>query len=609
MIKAPQIWAMRQRRQTPRMTGRNENPGRDVLVLRWLLLILVAATTATAAIRLWSVLRIDGLDTPKILFLSLFVVLFGWISTSFWIACVGAWAKKFGIDGAALIRRSAAEPEDSRKSASRTAIVMPIFNEDVGRVFANLRAMIGSLERTGAIARFDFYILSDTRDPTCRSAEEFAWATLQRESQALDARIYYRHRPKNIGRKSGNIADFCRNWGSLYGYMIVLDADSLMTGETIVSLAGLMDSNSRAALIQVPPQLIGRESLFARLQQFASSVYGPLYSAGLACLQGADGNYWGHNAIIRVAPFMRHCGLPALPGRPPLGGEVLSHDFVEAALLRSAGWELYLAPELGGSYEEPPPTIIDHLKRDRRWCQGNLQHFRLVFAQGFRLPSRLHLLFGVMSYLAAPLWLLMLAASASVAYESNVLLPFTYVGKYPALRWPDSHVFELAMLVLAVSALLFGPKLLALLTLVRDAEMRRAHGGTLRVTLGVVLECIFSALIAPVAMLSHCGFVASVFLGENAPWSSQRRREHRPRFSSVVRTFAPHTLIAIGATLAVQSYLPDSFGWFVPLLLGAALAIPLTIVTSSLRLGRLTRRMGLFLVPSETLGLPLSAAR
>ena len=574
---------------------------RDVLVLRWALLILVAASTGTATLRLWAVLRIDGPDAPKLLFLFLFLILFGWISTSFWVACIGALLRLLGIRSGILVR---SPPHEARARTSRTAIAVPIFNEDVKRVFGGIAAMAQSLSRAGAEARFDFYVLSDTRDPALQEAESHAWLQLARALGIEGQRLYYRHRRENIGRKSGNLADFLRNWGSLYDYMIVLDADSLMTGKTIVTLAALMDENPRAALIQVPPQLVGRNSVFGRLQQFASSAYGPLVAEGLASLQGADGNYWGHNAIIRVAPFMRHCGLPALSGRAPLGGEILSHDFVEAALLRSAGWDVHLAPDLGGSYEEPPPTLIDYLKRDRRWCQGNLQHLRLVFAQGLRLPSRLHLLFGVMSYLASPLWLIMLMASGTVAYESHLLESFTYVGRYPLLRWQTSHVFELATLVLAVTTMLFGPKLLALAVLLRDRAMREAHGGALAATASVLLECILSALVAPITMLSQCGFVASILLGSSAEWSAQRRREHTPRFVKVLRVFLPHTLIAVAAAYAVHAYLPDSVGWFLPLFVGAALAVPFAIVTSSTWLGRTTRDLGLFLVPSETIGIP-----
>src|SRR4029079_283005 len=226
-----------------------------------------------------------------------------------------------------------------RSRPSRTVLAVPIYNENCTHVFARLQVMLESLRAAQASDHFDFFVLSDS-DLTHCAQEQAAWRDLRRQNP--DARIFYRNRPHNIGHKSGNIADFCTNWGALYDHMVVLDADSLMTGRTLVRLVGLMDENPRAALIQAVPLLIGGKTLFARSQQFASWVYGRMYAAGFARLQGPDGNYWGHNAIIRIKPFMENCGLSLPPGRPPLGGEIMSHDFVEAALLRRAGWELWL---------------------------------------------------------------------------------------------------------------------------------------------------------------------------------------------------------------------------------------------------------------------------
>jgi len=424
-----------------------------------------------------------------------------------------------------------------------------------------------------------------------------------RDSTADAANVYYRHRARNVGRKSGNIQDFCEHWGALYDYMVVLDADSLMTGETLVRLVGLMDENPRAALIQVPPQLIGRESLFARIQQFSSSVYGPCHAAGLAFLQGADGNYWGHNAIIRVRAFTRHCGLPTLPGRAPLGGEILSHDFVEAALLKRAGWDVLMAPALGGSYEEPPPTIFDYLKRDRRWCQGNLQHARLILAVGLRMPSRLHFVMGVMNYVASPLWLLMLVASAVEIYFATQVVPVTYFGRYPVLAAPISHTVELLLLLAFTLAILYAPKLLALYVASRDPVTEASHGGRLPLYRSVLLECIFSTFLAPVVMLSHSWFVISILFGRTTGWGVQQRDDRPLPLWFVIRMFAPHTVIGIAATFALYHYLPNEFWWFVPFLTGLILAIPLVYCTSSLKLGRSTRRLGLFQTPSENGGM------
>ena len=376
----------------------------DIALRRWIYLGLILATTAFAVHRLHTVLRVDGISSFENLTEILFVILFAWISASFWLACFGVFARWRGITLPTAPRLSASQA--SAPTSSRTAILMPVYNEDVARFFSGVLAICESI---GPSVEFDFFILSDSTNPAFWGEEKRAWESL-RESLPGNT-IYYRRRAENKGRKSGNIQDFCENWGALYDYMVVLDADSLMTGATLKRLVRMMDGNPRTALIQAPAQLAGRHSLFARIQQFASSIYGPIYNAGLSWLQGKDGNYWGHNAIIRIRPFMRHCGLPKLPGPPPFGGEIMSHDFVEAALLRRAGWDVWMAPDIGGSYEAPPPTIHDHLKRDRRWCQGNLQHLGVVFAQGLRLPSRLHLLLGIMSYLSSPLWLLLLIVS------------------------------------------------------------------------------------------------------------------------------------------------------------------------------------------------------
>ncbi|HUZ74229.1 MAG TPA: glucans biosynthesis glucosyltransferase MdoH [Stellaceae bacterium] len=575
----------------------------DLAVRRTAHFALTMSTAAAGTARLWQIFRVDGPSGLEMLLLALFAVLFAWIASSFWLCCFGAYARSRGFaDKPPAARCPSGRCRHS--SDTRTAILIPIHNEEPESVFAGVRAVCESVRAAGVLDGFDFFVLSDSTDPEAWIAEELEWCRLRRDA-VPGARVFYRHRSDNCGRKSGNIADFCRNWGTLYDYMVVLDADSLMTGEALSRLVRLMDANPRAALIQLAPLPVGRDSLFARMQQFAASVYGPVYMAGLSYLQGPDGNYWGHNAIIRVRPFMRHCGLPKLPGRGPLGGEILSHDFVEAALLRRAGWELWLAPDLEGSYEEPPPTLLDHLKRDRRWCQGNLQHMRLILARGFRLPSRLHLANGVMTYLSSPLWLLMLVVSAVEAYRMEHVPAVTYVGAYPVLTWPVPHALAFLTLVLVTMVLLYGPKLLAYVLLLVDRDALNRHGGSRRVALGMLTEILLSTLLAPVVMLTHSGFVVSVLLGRGASWGRQERREHGVSFAAAARAFAPHTLIALGAGVAAWYFIPRTLPWFLPVLAGLALAVPLCQLTSAARLGRAARRRGLFLVPSERRGLPV----
>jgi membrane glycosyltransferase len=561
----------------------------DIAPRRWLYLFLVLASTVAAVTQMAGVLQADGFTLREVVILVLFAILFAWIVSSFWLALFGVWARLNRIN--LLPLKPANGP-----TAARTAILMPIYNEDVARVFSGVRAIWES-----AGPDFDFFILSDSTNPSNWVSEELEWQRLKNEL-GESATIFYRHRAKNTGRKSGNIQEFCENWGQLYDYMVILDADSLMTGKTLTQLVGLMDANPRVALIQAPPQLVGRNSLFARIQQFASSVYGPIHAAGLAFLQGPDGNYWGHNAIIRVHAFMQHCGLPRLSGAPPFGGEIMSHDFIEAALLRRAGCEVWMAPDIGGSFEEPPPTLLDYLIRDRRWAQGNLQHLRIVFAQGLTLPSRLHLALGIMSYVSSPLWLLLLVVSISDMMSSQTPSSPGYMGLEPILPLFVSHAAELMVLVVATLVVLYGPKVMAVIAVLESPEATRAHGGAGAVLWSALWESLFATLIAPIVMLQHSWFVFSILIGMATGWNAQTRTDRALPWVLVARKFAPHTIIGLGCAFLLQHYASGSFDWFLPLLAGLWLAIPLVVVSSSPLLGKVARDERLFLVPSETWG-------
>jgi membrane glycosyltransferase len=566
----------------------------DLAVRRWLFLFLVVLSTAGAVFKLFQVLRVDGIDVLETLFLILFAILFGWVTISFWLAVFGVFAR---LTGARLLPLA----QSAQPSSSRTAILMPVYNEDVDRVFSGVQAIFDSLSGAPGI---DFFILSDSTDPANWVAEEVAWQRL-RQSLEPDARIYYRHRHRNIGRKSGNIQDFCENWGEAYDYMVVLDADSVMSGETLGALIRLMDANPKAALIQAPATLVGRATLFARMQQFASSAYGPTYNAGLCWLQGAEGNYWGHNAIIRVHAFQSSSGLPRLPGRAPFGGEIMSHDFVEAALLLRAGWEVWMAPDLGGSYEEPPPTIYDHLKRDRRWAQGNLQHARVLLAQGLKMPSRLNMAMGIMSYLASPLWLLLLIVSGLEMFLPSGIAPFTYFGRLPELPLLVPQAVPLLQLTTATLVLLYAPKLLAMVVLFTQPAAIKEHGGVGGVVRSVLLESLLATLFAPVAMLAHSWVLLNILVGRATGWTTQARSDRALPFWFVVKNFWPHALIGVAVTIVLYRFAPQSLPWFLPLLTGLILAIPLVEITSSLRLGEALARARTFLVPSETTVIPV----
>ncbi len=560
--------------------------------------LLVLLTTLVAMGLMVSVFQTDGLSPMELILLLLYAILFSWICISFWTAFMGFFVILTGRDRWSISRQPGPAP-DPTVPPPRTAILMPIYNEDSERVFAGLRAIHQSLADTGQLVGFDFFVLSDTRDPEVWVEEELRWQDMVR---ALDGkgRIFYRNRPENTSRKSGNLEDFCTRWGGHYRYMIVLDADSIMKGETLVEMVRLMERHPGVALIQTPPVPINRESLFARILQFAGSLYGRMFTAGLNYWQLGESNYWGHNAIIRIQPFLDHCGLPKLPGREPFGGEILSHDFVEAALLRRAGWEVWLAYDLEGSYEEIPPTLIDYAKRDRRWCQGNLQHLRLTLSHGFNAMSRLHFSMGVMSYLASPLWLLFLIATGIGAYFQTQHEPVYFFGENWAPVWPVSFAVEMTTVLLVTLTMLFLPKGLALLLLLKDGRLRRAYGGMFKATLSVVLETLFSVLTAPVLMLFQTKFVLAILMRRAVGWPPQQRGDHMTSFREAALTHGGQMLIGIVAGVLSYQYVPAFFWWFTPVLLGLGLAIPVSMLSSSIALGRQSRELELFLTPEET---------
>ncbi|MEE4376694.1 MAG: glucans biosynthesis glucosyltransferase MdoH [Candidatus Competibacteraceae bacterium] len=559
---------------------------------------LTLVTTLIAMGLLISVYQTDGISPLEVVLLVLYAILLLWICASFWTAMIGFVIRLTRRDRYAISATAGVVPAECA-TALHTAIVMPVYNEEPSRVFARLSAVYQSLQEIGQLELFDFFILSDTQDPDIWIEEELQWHHL---CQSLNGkgRIFYRNRFRNTGRKSGNIADFCSRWGARYRYMIVLDADSLMAGTTLVDMVRLMENNPPVALIQVPPVPVNRVSLFARIMQFASTIYGPLFTTGLNYWQLGEGNYWGHNAILRIQPFADCCGLPDLPGREPFGGKILSHDFVEAALLRRAGWQVWLAYDLGGSYEEIPPTLIDYAKRDRRWCQGNLQHTRLVFARGLHPLSRLHLLMGIMSYLASPLWLLFLVLTGIEAFIQAQDQPVYFFGDSFTPVWPVSYAVEMQTVLVVTLAFLFLPKLLALLLLARDTQLRRSYGGFSRATLSVFLESLFSVLLAPILMLFQAKFVLLILARRAIGWPVQQRDDHQTGVKEACFAHVGQTALGIAIGIGSYLYIPNFFWWFTPVLLGMVLAIPLSIFSSSVKWGQVTQRMGLFLTPQET---------
>ena len=567
---------------------------------RLLLTILVLIPSVIASGFMVDVLPQQGQTPLEMAIVICFGALFGWISIGFWTAVAGfvTWIRR--RDRFRITR--ADDEAQSREIApeARTAIVMPICDEPVERVFAGMRAIYRSVERAGALEHFDFFMLSDTGDPGTWVREEEAWFEWCRALGRFD-KIFYRHRRSRVERKSGNIADFCRRWGRQYRYMVVLDADSIMAGETLTRLVRLMEANADVGLIQTVPVAVNRRSLFARIQQFANRIYGPVFAAGMHFWQLGDGHYWGHNAIIRIAPFMEHCSLPRLPGTPPLGGEILSHDFVEAALLARAGWAIWLAFDLPGSYEEIPSTLLEELKRDRRWCQGNLQHLRLLFTEEFYGAHRALFLNGVLSYVSALLWFSFLTLSTAEAVAEAFREPNYFpTGRSLFPEWPIWRPDWALWLLAATGAILFLPKVLSVLLVVTKFRNVRAFGGAAKLAASVLLELLVSSLFAPIRMLFHAKFVVTNLLGRTVAWRSQDRGDNETGWAEALRQHGLSTLVASAWGASVYWLSPHYFWWLTPIVAALLLSVPLSAWASRVRLGDAARRRRLFLIPEET---------
>ncbi|HEX9910353.1 MAG TPA: glucans biosynthesis glucosyltransferase MdoH, partial [Desulfatiglandales bacterium] len=565
---------------------------------RLLLLALIIATSVSASGHMADILPHGGSTRLELVIVIVFATLFAWISIGFWEAMAGLFtlARRFdrfsitlGVEG----------DQSLEGTGGRTAILIPVANEEPDRVFAGIKATYQSLEETGQIRHFDFFVLSDSSDADRWVEEEIAWAETCRSLGAFN-RIFYRRRRVNLKRKSGNIADFCRRWGKNYRYMIVFDADSVMAGQTLVRMVQAMERHPKVGILQTAPLAVNRETLIARTQQFANHVYSSMFAAGLHFIQLGDSHFWGHNAIVRVEPFMQHCGLPELPGKPPRGGFIMSHDFVEAAFMRRGGWEVWLAYDLGGSYEEVPPTLLEELKRDRRWCQGNLQHIRIAFAKGLLSAHRALFLHGAMSYGSSLLWFVFITLSTVQAVAEAFRTPVYFPeGRTLFPDWPVWHPQWALTLLGTTAIILFMPKLFSILLIMFKKGQVRQYGGSLKLFVSLGLEVFLSALFAPVRMLFHSKFVFITLLGRQVGWGPQQRSDLGTGWLEAVRFHGVGTLLALiwAATLFVINR--SFFWWNSPIFIPLILSIPLSVWSSRASVGRSFRMLGLLLTPEE----------
>jgi membrane glycosyltransferase len=578
--------------RTPKRVRRFASSPRAMGLRRTLVIGGAVVMTGFAAREMYRVLAVNGATPLAIIMLALFVALFAWIALSFTSAIAGFVSVMAG-GGRRLLARGALP-------CTRTALLMPTYNESPGRIMAGLQAIDEELRGLQASDWFDIFILSDTTQPETWIAEEKAFLALRQRTGGA-GRIFYRHRAKNIARKAGNIAEWVGRFGGAYQQFLILDADSVMRGDTLVSLVRAMEGHPDVGLIQTLPIITGGTTLFARMQQFAGRVYGPVIAHGIAWWHGAEGNYWGHNALIRTVAFSEQAGLPELPGRKPFGGHIMSHDFIEAALMRRGGWAIHMMPGLEGSYEESPPSLMDLAVRDRRWCQGNLQHIAVLPARGLHWVSRMHLLTGIGSYITAPLWLLFLLSGVLIALQARFIPPdyFPSTGKSLFPQWPVIDPVRAMWVFIGTMGLLLVPKLLGVFAVLVHRDLRRGCGGFLGLVGSLLLETLIAGLMAPVVMLTQSIDVVAILLGRDSGWNAQRRDDGGIPLRDVIRLYRRHTILGVLLGIGAWAVSPYLALWMLPVVLGLALAVPLAALTGRRSLGVGLRRIGLLRIPEE----------
>jgi membrane glycosyltransferase len=574
-----------------RVTAPMVDSARDVasLARRRALFAVLTGATFVGLVSL-AAIAVPPRSLAAVLFLVLFTVTLPWSVLGFWNAAIGFLLMTVARDPVAAVNPLAASIRGDENIIARTAILMCVRNESAAQVTRNLRPLLDGLAAARVAHWFHIYLLSDTSDPEIIAAEEASFAAFAAECGDRIP-ITYRRRAINAGFKAGNIRDFCDRWGDAHEFAITLDADSFMPAEAVLRLVRIMQAHPTLGILQTLVIGLPSPSAFARLFQFGMRLGMRSYTLGAAWWQGDCGPYWGHNAILRLEPFAAHCRLPLLPGSGPLDGHILSHDQVEAALMRRAGYEVRVLPLEGMSWEENPPTLMEYIRRDLRWCQGNMQYWRLLGLPGLKPISRLQLAFAILMYLGSPAWMALVAIGA-------VEIVLADIAGVPVVHVTSRAGAALLSIMLAV---IFAPKLASSFDVLRRRSARQSYGGGACFTSNVVAEILFSFLLSPVMALTHTGFLLRLFLlRRGGAWNNQKRETHAVPWSLAWEKLWPHTLTGFAMIGLVAVTRPGEIGYALLAAGGLALSAPFAVVTAAPWVGTLLARFGVARIPEET---------
>jgi len=560
--------------------------GNDISGRRVLFAVLFAATMAGLLPLAALALAPGGFDIIDITLLALFAVTLPWMVAGFWNAVIGFLIVRLAADPIAAVVPAAARIRGDEPVTASTAILLCIRDESPERMIRNLEPMLAGLDIAGCGERFNLYVLSDTCDAKIAGEEEACFAAFTARWRDRVA-ITYRRRTVNTGYKAGNIREFCQRWGGKHDFAVTLDADSFMTADAILRLVRIMQADPKLGILQGLIVGLPSTSAFARVFQFGMRLGMRSYTIGSAWWQGDCGPYWGHNAVLRLKPFIAHCALPVLSGNGTEDRHILSHDQIEAVLMRAAGYDVRVLPQEDLGWEENPPTLLEFIRRDLRWCQGNMQYWRFLSLPGLKPVSRYQLALAILMFIGSPAWIgLLVLGTLALAFSDT----------------PASFIRADAGMVLLVCVLVmwFSPKIASAIDILLRPELRRAFGGTGLFIINYVIETVYSILLCPILWFGHTIFLTGLLFGREIGWIGQTRDDHAVPFTQALHNLWPHTLLGCAALGLLAVTQPAAIPYALLLGTGPALAIPFAMMTAWPLLGSFAARVGIGRLPEET---------
>jgi membrane glycosyltransferase len=560
--------------------------GNDISGRRVLFAALFATTMAGVLVLAALALAPGGFGIIDIMLLALFAVTLPWMVAGFWNAVIGFLIVRLAADPIAAVMPAAARIRGDEPVTVSTAILLCIRNELPERMIRNLEPMLAGLDIAGCGERFNLYVLSDTSDAKIAGDEEACFAAFTSRWRDRVA-ITYRRRTVNTGYKAGNIREFCERWGSKHDFAVTLDADSFMTADAVLRLVRIMQADPKLGILQGLIVGLPSTSAFARVFQFGMRLGMRSYTIGSAWWQGDCGPYWGHNAVLRLKPFIAHCALPVLSRNGTEDRHILSHDQIEAVLMRAAGYDVRVLPQEDLGWEENPPTLLEFIRRDLRWCQGNMQYWRFLSLPGLKPVSRYQLALAILMFIGSPAWIgLLVLGTLALAFSDT---PASFIRADAGMA-----------LLVCVLVMWFSPKIASAIDILLRPELRRAFGGTGLFIINYVIETVYSILLCPILWFGHTIFLTGLLFGREIGWIGQTRDDHAVPFTLALHNLWPHTLLGCAALGLLAVTQPAGIPYALFLAAGPALAIPFAMMTAWPLLGSFAARVGIGRLPEET---------